>query len=171
MGTLLEYIDFINESLDNPYKITEDKTLTNSDRENIFKKTGTKDYREYNIDAPKFENHHHVLSVYHRNGAYEIHHELEHPDTGVRSHSIMIGNKPNPRFVATMFHHAKSLIDDGHSVRIVGHKDNGMFDHYHRIGKALARRSDYKLTQPIDHSETTGNDTSNLYKEFTVSKQ
>jgi hypothetical protein len=69
-----------------------------------------------------------------------------------------------------MFHHAKSLIDSGHSVRIVGHKDNGMFDHYHKIGKIISKRNGYLITEPRSHSETTNNIDSSEYKEFTVRK-
>jgi hypothetical protein len=84
---------------------------------------------------------------------------------------MLHSDKPNPRFVATMFHHAKGLMDQGHSVRIVGHNENGMFDHYHRIAKALARKHGYNVSTPTSYSNTSSSSDAHHFNEFTTHKK
>jgi hypothetical protein len=85
------WVELLNESLDNPYSLIEDKSITDSGRDEIFKSTGAKDYREYYIDAPRSHGHDNILSVYHRNGAYEIHHELENTEHKVDYIQLWLG--------------------------------------------------------------------------------
>lgn len=157
---------FLNESFDKPFDKTE-VHISKEELDHIHKNGNIEHYKEYELDDGRNEGKEKTLmTVYKRNGAYEIHHTIP----GGISGEIVSTHKPNPRFVATMFHHAKSLIDDGHSVRIVGHKDNGMFDHYHRIGKALARKHGYVIGKVSSHTENSHSDVAHKYKTFNVSK-
>jgi hypothetical protein len=148
------------ESFDAPHEKKE--IFPKMDHE-ALKSAGVTDYHEYELGGdPKT---HGNLTSYKRKGAYEIHHDVRNV-SGEMLHS----DKPNPRFVATMVHHAKGLIDQGHSVRIVGHKENGMFDHYHRIAKALARKNGYNVSTPTNYSHTSSSMDAHKFHEFIVNK-
>jgi len=161
-----EATQFLDESFDKPFEKTENH-ISDEEREDIKHRTGVEDYREYHLhDGLGDKDNKTMMTVYKRGHAYEIHHT--HP-SGESGKMISTG-KSNPRFVATMFHHAKGLIDQGHSVRIVGNKTNDMFDHYHRIAKALARKHDYVISRPHSHDQTSDSPDAHKYSEFLVSK-
>ena len=162
-----EASDFLQESFDKPFEKTENH-ISDEEREDIKHNSGVEDYREYHLHDGR-ENStgkHTMMTVYKRGHAYEIHHTLASGESG----KIVSTGKPNPRFVATMLHHAKGLIDAGHAVRIVGRTDNGMFDHYHRIAKALARKHDYVVSRPHLHSQTSTHQDADRYQEFIINK-
>ena len=162
-----EASNFLRESFDKPYEKTENPITDDVQKEISKLNPGVEDYKEYHLhDGLGDEFHKTIMHVYKRGRAYEIHHT--HPSG--KSGEIISTGKPNPRFVATMLQHAKGLIDQGHIVRIVGNKTNGMFDHYHRIAKALARKYDYVISNPIQHTETSTNPEAIKYSEFLVSK-
>jgi hypothetical protein len=156
---------FLDESFDKPYDMK--RVHIPEDELNAIHSHNVENYEEYELhDGRAHENSPSKMTVYKRNGAYEIHHEIGDG----RSGEMVSTGKPNPRFVATMFHHAKKLIDSGNSVRIVGHKENGMFDHYHRIGKALARKHGYVIGNVSSHSENSPSDIAHKFHTFNVSK-
>jgi hypothetical protein len=157
-----EASDFIDELFDKPFQRTE-IPISDQERADIKANHGVHDYREYELHDGTTPS---TMTVYKRNHAYEIHHT--HP-SGVSGEIISTG-KPNPRFVATMLHHAKELIDAGHAVRIVGRNDNGMFDHYHRIGKSLARKNDYVMSRPVSHENSSPSEDVHKFSEFLISK-
>ena len=90
--------------------------------------------------------------------------------TGESISAKMIGDKPNPRFVATMLHHSSKLIDNGHKIRLIGHEKNGMFNHYHKLAKIIGKKKGYEVGEPRSHSDTSSANNSNEFKEVTVSK-
>lgn len=156
-----EATTFLAESFDNPHTKTE--LHRNINHEYLKLNNGVTDYHEYELgnDATK----HGVLISYKRNSAYEIHHER----LGVSGKMTRnVDNQSNPRFVATMLQHAKELLDKGHSVRIVGHAENGMFSHYHRIAKALARKHGYFVSTPVNHTNSSNSPVASEYNELTV---
>jgi hypothetical protein len=63
-----------------------------------------------------------------------------------------------------MFQHAKSLLDNGNVVRVVGHKTETV-GKYHRLSNILAKKHGYVVSDMSDHVESPEE-----YAEFTVSK-
>ena len=166
-----EYL-LLAESFDKPYDKEENNDISNDERKQIAKIHDVHDFREYHIktDDLKFK---HRMTVFKQKGAYEIHHDITPIDDNDDKRKIsgeMVGNKPNPRYVATMLTHAKTLLDTGHSVRIVGHKDNGMFDHYHKIGKILAKKHNLHMSESSSYSDTSKNPKAKDFKEYTLTK-
>lgn len=157
------------ESFDKPYNKKE-IDISDEERNDIKKNHNIEDYREYHIDVPDTKDKHR-MTVYRRKGAYEIHHDIIKDGSNNSISGKMIGDKPNPRYIATMLHHAKHLLDNSHSVRIVGHKENGMFEHYHRIGKILAKKHNYNISEPISFKNTSNNDAADDFNEYTISKK
>lgn len=155
-----EATEFLAESFDSPHS---KKEIFPKLDDEAMKQAGVSDFHRYELgsDAQKYGH----LTCYKRKGAYEIHHSL-----GNLSGEMVPSDKPNPRFVATMLQHAKGLIDSGNNVRIVGHKENGMFDHYHRIAKALARKNGYHVSTPTEYSDTSSSPEARKYSELSVSK-
>lgn len=165
MLTFKEYIELM-ESLDSPYPMNfiPDNYFENSNgkmsgymptstpESNIFNR------KIYSIGAAGY------ITTFDRRGATEIHHvEKQQLKSDGK---IYDKNKPtpNPRFVATMFHHAKSLLDDGHIVRVVGYKAETA-SKYHRLSTILAKKHGYVVSDMSDHVESPEE-----YAEFTVSK-
>lgn len=157
---ILEATNFLQESFDSPHEKTE--IFPNLNHE-AMKHAGVSDYREYELGTDSKNGN---LVSYKRKGSYEIHHTV-----GDISGKMIHSDKPNPRFVATMLHHAKGLIDAGHSVRIVGPTETGMFDHYHRIAKALARKHGYVTSTPKSYANSSDNPDAHKYSELTVLKE
>jgi len=160
------YLEKINEasalleSFDAPHEKKE--IFPELDHE-AMKAQGVTDHRTYELGGnPEKYGH---LTSFKRNGAYEIHHAV-----GEISGEMIHSDKPNPKFVATMLHHAKGLLDQGHSVRIVGHKENGMFDHYRKIAKALARKHGYNVSAPTEYKHTSSSPEAHKFGEITVKK-
>jgi hypothetical protein len=107
------------------------------------------------------------LTVWKRDGAFEIHHvqkDKNDPNKSV-SGEWQHTNDYNHKFVSTMFNMAKRIIDSGNSVRIIGNHENKMFDRYHRIASVLAKRHGYTVGKPKLHHAGDGK-----YSEFIVGK-
>lgn len=154
----------IVESLDSSYEISPAISYNITD---AHKKVGIDSHKEYDLDNGDAG----VLTIYHRNGAYEIHHHIKDPNNAKNTiQGQMIGNdKPNPKFVGTMYAIGKRIVDSGNALRIVGNHTNGMFDHYNRIATIIAKRNkDTKISppKPYDYPGDEAKD----YSEITISK-
>lgn len=158
--TLIDSIVLV-ESLDKPFHIG---PSMNGVLEPHHIKSDISDYKEYELEHGKEG----VLTVFKRKGSYEIHHSAPADENGVSKSGEFIStrNGANPRFVATMGHVANSLIQKGHSVRVVGKVSNGMFDRYRRLGVILAKRYG-KLVTPIQKYTTDHPDADDM-KEFII---
>lgn len=137
------------ESLDKPWEL---KDATDSSMGQRLKsqlwlqnKEGPEPARFKFFDAP--EGNGHVIE-YANNGAMEIHHMNDYGESGTASPQA---RQPNTGFVATMAERVKHHLSHGFPVRIVGTVETGLFDHYLRLGKALAKRHGVSITDPVDH--------------------
>ena len=129
------FIQFITESLDNPWKLHE------LDKTDLFhkkvKEVADQDYpkhkklKVYKTTDNDNNSHGHILE-FHNKGAIEIHHLDKNNDSGKINSDA---NKPNPRFIATMKQRVDHHTGNGHSVRIVG--TDKMINTYHRISKTV----------------------------------
>lgn len=149
---------FIMESLDSKHEITE---LTPPPLTPMQVILGVSDNKHYALDGGKAG----YAMTFKRAGAYEIHHYLQPEDTKKVISGEMVGKTTNMRFVGTMAHLAKEFLDKGHSVRIAGRKDNGMFDHYKKVGTILAKRHNL-IVSPVSEYKVPG---SKNVSEFTIS--
>jgi hypothetical protein len=164
---LQEEAEIFLESFNSPYPKSKIH-IPDDELSDIYKNHNVSDYNEYELNDGQDSNEDKSkMIVYKRGYSYEIHHVHASGESG----KMISTGKPNPRFVATMLHHAKGLIDAGHSVRIVGNEENGMFGHYHRIAKALARKHDFVLTRPVSHCKSSSNLEAHKFIEFEVSKK
>ena len=166
MITFKEY-RIINELFDNPYNTREDKSVTDEEREHIKSMHGIIDYREHNLVLPPGSPDQKIVS-YKNAGAYEVHHKTSIGNGKFVSGVMMDSVKPNPRFVSTMFKHIKGHLDNGHSVRIAGFVDNGMFAHYHKIAKILAKKHNFVMGDTESYSKYSKNPDAHQLNSFTI---
>lgn len=98
------------------------------------------------------------FSTFHRKGAVEIHHF----DSSGRSDGVFANKAPNPRFVSTAFHLAKSELASGNSIRIVGRSGDGI-NKYHSLATIALRRLGvlHTISDPVPA-------TVDGYHEFTI---
>ena len=127
------------------------------------------DYHKFKLDSGKSG----IMTVYKRNGAYEIHHRI---DSEGKTLSGVIKpdstGAPNPKFIGTMARKARELLSQGHNVRIVGSidskSDNGktMFDNYRKIGTLIAKHHGYGVSPSEPY--TLIHPAAHFYKEFVI---
>lgn len=164
---MLTFKDFVllSESIDKPYQMNliPDRYIENTDGTiaGYFPEhepeLGLYNRKLYSIGDAGY------VTTYERNGATEIHHYDKQNLTSAGMISDPTKQTPNPRFVATMFHHAKHLIDnEGKSVRVVG-RIGSTAESYHRLAKILAKRYGYSVSDmtPSEHNP-------NEIAEFTI---
>lgn len=133
------------ESLDSKYKI-DNKQPVDSGLYDVEHKIT--DHHRYDLDGGEAGH----LHVWKRNGAYEIHHSIgenEYCENGV-SGKMIHSKDMNLKFVGTMLHVAKQLIDSGRTVCIAGFHspENKMFSHYNKMANILAKKHGYVVSEP-----------------------
>lgn len=165
MLTYKEYV-LLSESMDKPYQMNliPDRYIENHDGsvsghfDEHEPSIGLYNRKLYSIGDAGY------VTTYERNGATEIHHYDKQNLTSDGVIADPSKQSPNPRFVATMFHHAKQLIDnEDKTIRIAG-RIGSTAEPYHRIAKILAKRHGYSVSS-LTPSEHKPNDIA----EFTIS--
>jgi hypothetical protein len=133
------------ESLDSRFKLDNGQDVLENLYDVHHKIT---EHRRYDLDEGKSGH----LHVWKRNGAYEIHHTIgedDHCENGV-SGKMVHTKDVNSKFVGTMLHVAKHLVDSGKTVCIAGvhTPENKMFNHYNRMANILAKKHGYVVSEP-----------------------
>jgi hypothetical protein len=127
------------------------------------------DYHKFKLDSGKSG----IMTVYKRNGAYEIHHRIDSDGktlSGVISQDSY--GAPNPKFIGTMARKARELLSQGHNVRIVGAIDSKnssgktMFDNYRKIGTLIAKHHGYGVSPSEPY--TLIHPAAHFYREFVI---
>ena len=159
---------YIVEVFDSSYKIG-DREEDNPDQSLTDLGNKMDDCHKFKLDSGESG----VMTVYKRNGAYEIHHRIE---ANGKTLSGVINpdstGAPNPKFIGTMARKAKELLSQGHKVRIVGAIDskNGtsktMFDNYKTIGTLIAKHHGYGVSPSEPY--TLIHPAAHFYKEFVI---
>lgn len=133
------------ESLDSMYELGDkEKYLDNE----YNREHGITEHARYPLDGGKSGH----LHVWKRNGAYEIHHsvgENEYGEGGI-SGKMIHSKDMNLKFVGTMLHVAKKIVDSGRTVCIAGFHtpENKMFNHYNKMANILAKKHGYVVSEP-----------------------
>ncbi len=130
---------YINEVFDSNYGL---KNVTDSEWEWSLKKAhneGKHDYNAFEVENPnnKEAGVEHFVSYKAHDGVYEIHHYRQGVGVGVKA---MSGVKPNPRFISSALVIAKTIMDQGHVVRILAPSHNGLSDNYHSYARYLVKK-------------------------------
>lgn len=159
---MLSFIEFLYESLDNPWNLIELQKHHNFYKQ--AKKAAEVDYPEHSklkvFKATDTNNneHGHVLEFANK-GSIEIHHLDKHNNSGVLNPSA---NKPNPKFIATMKQRIDHHTDKGYSVRVVG--TSQMIHKYHKLSKMVYHKKRH-ISEPENYDHPGYDNT----KSFTIS--
>lgn len=127
----------IIETLDRPVRLKQ--IQPNSDAVSALSLLGAKNLKWF--QSPEGE----LFSTFEREDAIEIHHN----DSEGISDGVPKQKSANVKFVSTIFHIAKQLIDSGKTVRIVMHKDHQI---YYSMALRISNRFDYHITQVNKYS-------------------
>lgn len=140
MKTLLNFREYLIEMFDKPWDLEDisDTTLGRNIDRSAKAQAKVDRVRSY-----KAEGDNGYIIEFAKNKAMEIHHLDSDFSGGYMNPSAA---RPNPRYISTMMHRAKTHLDSGFPVRVTG--TEAMFHHYHRIGKMLARKHGYELSKP-----------------------
>ena len=140
MKTLLNFQEYLIEMFDNPWDLEDisDTTLGKNIHYSVKAQGNASRIKSY-----KAEGDNGYVVEFAKDKAMEIHHLDGNFSGGYMNPSA---SRPNPRYISTMMHRVKIHLDSGFPVRVTG--TDAMFPHYHRIGKILARKHGYELSEP-----------------------
>lgn len=159
----IEDVLFLMESGDTSFHIG--AVRIHSDDDEFHKKNGITQHKEYDLDHGQGG----LLTIWKRDGAYEMHHEIK-DDSGNNVSGTIVPHKTDVRkFYGTMKLVGTRILDSGNKLRIVGNHIDGMFQKYNRMANMFAKEGGHSVSSPRPYN-VNSEDAKNL-SEITIQKE